>query len=97
MSIGNCRLYCYNSKGDPVENYHLDICLPGNYPRRQLPQENLPPLPPRLLSPGQLPRTGSYLGQMTSRKRVAAQNWKRPNRGIKSLKSRNNWSRLNMF
>ena len=41
--------------------------------------------------------TGSYLGQITSGKRVDAQNRKRPNRDINFSKSRNNWGRLNMF
>ena len=58
--------------------------LPPRYlPSRQLRPKTITPrkfTPPGLLSPGQLPRTGSYLGQITSRKRVAAQNWKRPNR-----------------
>ena len=40
---------------------------------------------------------GSYLGQITSKKRVGAQNRKCPNRDIKFSKSQNNWQRLNMF
>ena len=34
---------------------------------------------------------GPYLGQITSRKQVGAQNRKRPNRNIKFSKSRLNW------
>ena len=41
--------------------------------------------------------SGSYLGQITSGKRMGTQNGKCPNRDIKSLKSWNNWSRLNLF
>ena len=40
---------------------------------------------------------GSYLGQITSGKRVGAQNRKRQNWDIKFPKPRNNWLRLNML
>ena len=36
-------------------------------------------------------KSGSYLGKITSRKRVCIQNRKCPNRDIKFSKSRNNW------
>ena len=39
----------------------------------------------------------SYLGQITSRKRVCAQNQKRRKKDIKFSESQNNWWRLNMF
>ena len=41
---------------------------------------------------------GRYLGQITSGKRVGAQNWKCPNRDMeKDSELRNNWQRLNML
>ena len=41
---------------------------------------------------------GSYLGQITSGKRVGAQNWKCPNKDMEKVaESQNNWQRLNMF
>ena len=42
-------------------------------------------------------QSGSYLGQIISGKREGAQNRRYPNRDIKFSKSRNNWSRLNIF
>ena len=39
-----------------------------------------------------------HLGQITSGKRVAAQNWKCPSRDMEKVsESRNNWQRLNML
>ena len=38
--------------------------------------------------------SGLYLRRITSRKQVGTQDWKRPNRDIKSSNSQNNWLRL---
>ena len=38
--------------------------------------------------------SGLYLRKITSRKQVGTEDWKRPNRDIKSSNSQNNWLRL---